>query len=818
MSSSASQTAGKQKGGGRSLAGLATSALARPWWHRITPRLILLILLVSTLPPLTLGVLVMRSSLVAQQAEVLERNLAVASLGVDKVESYLDNLVENMRLLIEVADFQALDPSKARPLLSFFLSFMEDVKDISLMDARGREQARIAENVVVTSQDLAERSDDPEFKVAASGDVYIGPVQASEFSEPFVSVALPIRSLRSDKVVGVLAARVNLKRLWDEVLSFKVGQGGYLYLVNKKGQLLAHPDFSLVLAQKDLSAAGAVQGFLRGEEEDKHPGGFRYVNYLGVEVLGVYKRIDKLGWGVIVEQSTADAFANVERMKIETSLILLNTVIVTLVLAMLSARRFTRPLADLAHGARALGAGNFDYRIPVGSGDEIGEVAERFNAMATQVRESFQRLHTVLETSTMISSSLELEQVLARALERMDRLSGQSLSGIVLLEGAFSGEGPASASIRTLDPSEGIRRIDLDPSGFGLLWRVLSSRQHLAVSDVASSASPGEQALWRTRGIEAVLMLPLVSKGELQGVLWIGRTSTGVPSDEEVTLGLTVANHVAIAIDNARLYDALRRTSAELESRVEERTLQLREAHEELVRSERLALIGQLAGGVGHELRNPLGAIGNAVYYLRMRLSGNEDAKVQKHLGILDAETRRSNRIVTSLLDFSRVKDPNRAPVDVHPIITGILARQAPEGSVAVVTDFAEPLPPAFVDADQITQVVVNLVQNAVEAMPDGGTMRIRTCAADGVVSVSVADTGIGISPENLDKIFQPLFTTKARGIGLGLAISRRLTEANGGRLKVESQIGVGSCFTLTLPIAGSPAQSHDEPAANSHR
>jgi signal transduction histidine kinase len=409
----------------------------------------------------------------------------------------------------------------------------------------------------------------------------------------------------------------------------------------------------------------------------------------------------------------------------------------------------------------------------------------------------------------MTSSSLELEKVLTTALEQMDHLAGRAQSGIVLVEGSLTTHPPVSVTVRTLGMPEGARPLDLNPHDFPNLWQLLSTGKTFAVDDIATLAGSGEQALWTPQSLGAVVLLPLLSKGESLGALWMGRTSPGPFSADEVALGQTMANHVAIAIENARLYDALRRTSEELESRVEARTRELREAHEELVRRERLALVGQLAGGVGHELRNPLGAIGNAVYYLRMRLGGGDDMKVHKHLAILETEVRRANKIVTDLLDFSRVKQPSRAPAQLNAIIRDILARQPQPSSLKRELDLIESLPPILVDPDQVGQVVQNLVINAIEAMPDGGTLTIRTWSTSDAVVASVSDTGIGIPPENLEKIFQPLFSTKTKGIGLGLAVSRRLIDANGGALSVESQVGKGSTFTAIFPIEESESVTH---------
>jgi signal transduction histidine kinase len=183
--------------------------------------------------------------------------------------------------------------------------------------------------------------------------------------------------------------------------------------------------------------------------------------------------------------------------------------------------------------------------------------------------------------------------------------------------------------------------------------------------------------------------------------------------------------------------------------------------------------------------------------------------KVHKHLAILETEVRRANKIVTDLLDFSRVKQPSRAPAQLNAIIRDILARQPQPSSLKRELDLIESLPPILVDPDQVGQVVQNLVINAIEAMPDGGTLTIRTWSTSDAVVASVSDTGIGIPPENLEKIFQPLFSTKTKGIGLGLAVSRRLIDANGGALSVESQVGKGSTFTAIFPIEESESVTH---------
>ena len=233
---------------------------------------------------------------------------------------------------------------------------------------------------------------------------------------------------------------------------------------------------------------------------------------------------------------------------------------------------------------------------------------------------------------------------------------------------------------------------------------------------------------------------------------------------------------------------------------LEERTRALEMAQEALVRRERLAILGQLAGGVSHELRNPLGVVKNSAYYLRMVLPDEEPAR--KHLGIIEREVEAANRIVTALLDFARVSVPSRVPSDLNAVVRACVERETVPDTVTVAAPLAEDLPQVAVDPDQIGLALGNLIRNALQAMPDGGALTVETSWTAEDVLVGVADTGGGIAPEHLDKIFEPLFSTKTRGIGLGLALVKRLLEANGGQITVESAPGQGSRFLVSFPRA----------------
>lgn len=252
----------------------------------------------------------------------------------------------------------------------------------------------------------------------------------------------------------------------------------------------------------------------------------------------------------------------------------------------------------------------------------------------------------------------------------------------------------------------------------------------------------------------------------------------------------------------------------DLEGRVAARTSELatalgelRAAQESLVQKEKLAMLGLLAGGVGHELRNPLGVMTNAVYYLGAVLK-DSPAEIREYLGILSTQISLSEKIVGDLLDFARIKPPRLENVSLKQVVDEQLQRAGSPEGVSVKHDFPHDLPNVRVDRIQIGQVVLNLITNALQAMNGNGanlTLRGRR-GADGYVRLDVIDTGTGMTPDQMERLFEPLFTTKARGIGLGLAVSRGLVQANGGAISAESKAGAGTTMSVSLPTADARA------------
>jgi signal transduction histidine kinase len=215
-------------------------------------------------------------------------------------------------------------------------------------------------------------------------------------------------------------------------------------------------------------------------------------------------------------------------------------------------------------------------------------------------------------------------------------------------------------------------------------------------------------------------------------------------------------------------------------------------------RSERLAAIGQIAGGVAHELRNPLNVVQTSVYYL-FNAKNPSAEKTAEHLRRIQHQVGVADGVITALSNFAKMPVPNLVPFSVARCVQDALEINPVNDSIRVEMDFPPTLPNALGDEAQLRIVFSNLIRNARDAMAQGGCLTIRGTASEAGVEVSVEDTGIGIDPGNLGRIMEPLYSTKARGLGLGLALSRAILDKNKGSLRATSTLGSGSTFTVRL-------------------
>lgn len=270
---------------------------------------------------------------------------------------------------------------------------------------------------------------------------------------------------------------------------------------------------------------------------------------------------------------------------------------------------------------------------------------------------------------------------------------------------------------------------------------------------------------------------PLIRDGKVDGLIVVARDVT----------------------ERKEMQEKLEEYSQQLETLVEQRTKQLKEAQEQLIKTERLAAIGQVAAMVGHDLRNPLTGISGATYYLKNRPSVQMDKKSGEMIELIEKDIAYSDKIITDLTDYSREIKLEFAETTPKSIMTEALTVVRVPQEVQII-DLTLDEPKMELDIEKAKRVFSNLIKNAVEAMPEGGKLTLQSKEKDDTVEFVFTDTGVGITKEDIERVWTPFFTTKAKGMGLGLPICRRIIEAHEGKISVESKIGEGTTFTITIP------------------
>ncbi len=444
--------------------------------------------------------------------------------------------------------------------------------------------------------------------------------------------------------------------------------------------------------------------------------------------------------------------------------------VLLLTLIQLSGRSIVSPVRRLSDVMRLLGQGRLETRATLPS-----HVAE---------------LQTLAQGINDMAAKLQLENEILR--QRTDSLTEAQRIGHL-------GDWAWDIASNRLAWSDEIYRIfGMEPQQHEVTYDLFLQAVHPEDRHAVEDGVRRALELGRPYSVEHRIVLP---DGAVRHVLEQGEVKR-----DELGKPVRMLGTVLDITAHKEAEETIRKLNEGLEQKVKERTKQLEEAQEALVRRERLAMLGQVAGSVGHELRNPLGVMSNAVYFLQAVLTDADD-NVKEYLNIIQNEIAGSERIVSYLMDAVHTKLPTPGTVGVRELVTLTLSRYTPPPAVQVRLDIPANLPPLQADAEQIHQALRNLIVNGVEAMPSGGVLDISAKAdAEGnKVAISVRDNGVGMTAEQMRNLFQPLFTTKARGIGLGLVMVKNLTEVNGGTVEVQSKPGEGATFSIILPCE-SPA------------
>jgi signal transduction histidine kinase len=570
---------------------------------KISTKLIILLVSAALIPLVLFGILSIMASRAANYRSVSEGNLNVAHRAADQIELYVQNGTQILKGIAENISRTHLESWQKETIIKNYVINFEQFHEIYLT---GREGIQITTTDL--GAELKDRSKDIAVATAMQGKVYRSGVYISEQLVPMMTISYPIRRLNEvdGSVVGVL----DLVDMWNLVDSIRIGQVGFAFVISKDGMLIAHGRDDAkptVIKRENRHQWEIVKTVLSGES-----GVLTYRNERGEQVLGVCAPMKSLGWGVVIEQSTEEAYAMARRMTVQLVTLIIIFVILMTIIGLWGGRQIVGPIRELIRGTRAVSMGDLSRRVQVKTRDEFSELGQSFN-----------------------------------------RMTGELL--------------------------------------------------------------------------------------KLQ---------------------------------------------------------------EEIRRNERAVTFGKIASGLVHDLKHPIKSIENSSK-LVLKVYDDPHYRETFHKTV-NREFANINRFLDDLHNLTHPIPMKPIPLNIHKTIDAVVEAYRPEAErrgVRVSQQFQGDNVRISADRFAIARVLKNLILNAIEAMPQGGDLTVKTKTAGQWMQIGIQDTGCGIPRERLGMIFEDYVTTKRKGLGLGLAISRKIVQDLNGTIEVESEPGKGTTFTLKFPL-----------------
>jgi signal transduction histidine kinase len=423
-------------------------------------------------------------------------------------------------------------------------------------------------------------------------------------------------------------------------------------------------------------------------------------------------------------------------------------------------------------------AGTLFYRIKPGTEKVVEQLL---------FRDRYDYRETLRKFSKAMVSILDLESLSKRIIETITQTMGVEKASLFLWDEEKGGYSLfESKNIKVTPSTSQLARDNPLPHYLQRIGEIII-REELAKG---ANIPELNEVVKEMSLLESEVSIPFISKGELVGMINLGyKFNRDIFSHEDMELLDTLANETAIAIENARLYEDLKKSKSYIR------------------RADRLASLGTLTAGLAHEIRNPLVALKTLTQLLPERLDDEEFRN--QFLKIASGEVDRISSLVTELLDFARPSDPKLELENINTILDGMIllvSTETRKKKIDVTKSYASDLPPIQIDREQIKQVFLNVLINAIQATPENGKITVKTRSfvkpgGEPYAQIEFTDTGCGIPEEDLEDIFNPFFTTKTAGSGLGLSISHQIVQDHRGYIDVESQLNKGSSFFVNLPV-----------------
>jgi len=496
-----------------------------------------------------------------------------ASMTARQIQSYLTQKIERLQ---DVALAMSLYPSaSAEQRLLGQLTLKNDpaFDEVSLLDDQGMEQFRFSDRKFHLAADLTPQAGSKAFTTAMRGATYVGPVRTSDRAEPYITLAVPMR-LGPTKIVGVLLAHANLKFLWDVVGAIEFGHGGYAYLIDQQGKLIAHADASLVLKQTILKDLPKVAQFLRNPIMDDLPAN-EGRGITGEDVLSTFAHIPSVGWGLIVEEPVGLARSGVRTLEYYAVVILLLGMGVGAAIIIWISNRISKPILELRAGAQTIRRGNLDHRVRVETDDEIEDLAEEFNAMSAALQNSYANLEqkvrrrteevsALYEISTAVNESLELEAILHAVIRKITDIFHFETTRIFLYNESMDQLDLRAAFEADPEQSKGMRSFK---RGHGVVGRVAVEGEPLIFEDVFTDTryltlSASKRA--QTASLRFFAVIPIKTQSRIFGVMLFNGRAPRKLTKDEIALLTAMAGHTALAVEKSNLFEKVQTRSRHL--------------------------------------------------------------------------------------------------------------------------------------------------------------------------------------------------------------------------------------------------------------
>jgi signal transduction histidine kinase len=650
------------------------------------------------------------------------------------------------------------------------------------------------------------------FLQAKQGVTFFGPVNFVDESEPSITIAVPIERFPGN-VVGTLQAEVDLRQIWEVVRDLKFSAAGYAYIVSRSGDLIAHSYPGLVSQRLRAAHLSQVQAAFQPNPVAPKSRTMMARDFTGQNVLSSFIFLPNLDWAVFVEQPVSEAHKSLYGSILRTSALLLIGLGMAIVATIFIARRVVRPLEALRRGVERIRKGDLGHRLEIKTGDELQILAEEFNKMAGEIKNSYQGLEdkveqrtkelvALLDVAASATQSFEIDAVLRQVANKIFEIFELDATRIYLFDAQQN-----ELRVRAVagNNAQGLFQ-GVFVRGQGIVGTVADSGEPCVFEDVRSDpryAELSRSTASRGFGFHFFAVFPIRSKGRILGTIACNGQSPRKLTEQEVRLITSMADQIGPAIDNLNLFEEAKSKSKELE-----------------IANTKLQELDKLKSGfvsnVSHELRTPLTAIASFVDNMLDGLTGPLNSKQAHYLSAIKDSTERLARLIHDLLDLSVIESGKIELKLSSFLLSGLILDVANDLKPGALQKSIELIVPSvngddmiWADRDKITQVLTNLIGNAIKFTPRGGKVRVTTihpAANDDWLRISVSDTGPGIPAEEAAKIFDEFYQIsrpgeeKAKGVGLGLAICKKLIDMHRGHIGVDSEIGTGSTFYFTVP------------------